>query len=284
MPTKAHPPSKYNNHRMIKYFLIIITLFIVACDNSNTAKLTVSTSYDNEKDTTIVFPCFEKFTSITSIGNVDIEYKQGEYNIEAFGNANVIEMLDISFDSGVLTVGMLNETKVELSPIKNKQKITLYVSSPELKFLSLCGNGNFTSKKNIKAELFHCGIFSSGTIKIDSLECGDFKFENNDVGSATLKHVVCNNAAISTYGTTKTDVQLYTSNDIYIHNGGNSTIQVYAKSTNVDLSLNNNANGKYDVDCSTLNVNSWDKSSLSIKGIYKNKNIRKSHESILTLL
>lgn len=273
---------------MKKYSLIIsiITILLQGCDNINNTKNTVVVPNDIKatKDTTVIIPCYEDFIQITSIGNVDIEYTQGEYLIKAIGDLDIINLLDITFDSGIMTVGMLNETKIELSTIKNKQNIKLYVSSPELKYMSICGNGNFKSTNKIKTELFQCGNFSSGSIDIDSLECVTFKFENNDIGNASFQHIKCDNAIVSAFGTTKTSMNLHAQKETSIYIGGNSITRFDVRTTIIDIMSNNNSKGDYNIECSNINVNARNNSSLSIKGTYKQKGIKQEHGCDVKLL
>jgi|GEM_PF-2452377 len=260
--------------------LSAVLIVIFACNNTTEKKDNLQKLLDkqvNYKDTTINIPCIEPFIQITSIGNVDIEYSQGEYNIQATGSPEVIPLLETSFDSGILTIGMKNETVVELSTIKNKQNIRLLITSPELKYLALCGNGNFESNGIIETELFQVGNFASGIITIDSLKCNIFKFENNDIGKAIFKNVECKTTNISTFGTSKTDITIKAQKDISVYTGGESTIAMNAKTNRLEILANNNSKGEFDIKCANLEVFAKNQSSLSLKGATKNKKINKDY-------
>lgn len=264
---------------MKRHHILFLAVFIVlyAC-NSQTENL--HNSQDKQagrKDTTINIPCIEPFFQITNIGNVDIEYSQGEYNLQAIGSPEVIPLLETSFDSGVLTIGMQNETVVELSTIRNKQNIRLLITAPELKYLALCGNGNFKSNGTIETELFQAGNFASGTITIDSLKCDIFKFENNDIGKAIFNNAECNTANIATFGTSKTNITIKAQKDISTYSGGESAIVMNAKAERLEILAKNNSKSKYDMECGDLIVIAQNHANLSLKGTAKNKTINKEY-------
>lgn len=264
---------------MKRHHILFLTAFIVlyAC-NSKTDDLNKSQDKQaSHKDTTIHIPCIEPFIQITSIGNVDIEYSQGEYNLQATGSPEVIALLETSFDSGVLTIGMQNETIVELSTIRNKQNILLSITSPELKYLALCGNGNFDSSGVIETEQFQVGNLASGSITIDSLKCNIFKYENNDIGKATFNNVDCSTCNIATFGTSKTKISINAQKGISVYAGGESAMEMDAKTKYLEILANNNSNGEYNIECVYLEVFAKGQSNISLKGTTKNKNINKEY-------
>jgi hypothetical protein len=273
------------NKKCITIVVSLITLF--SCNNASetttsSKSLTLHEAY--QKDTCINIPCFEEFIQVTSIGNVDIEYKQGEYSIVAVGNPEVISLLDASFDSGILTVGMKNETRVELSTIKNKQNIKLLVSSPELKYMSICGNGNFHSKGTLKTKLFHTGNLGSGKIVIDTLICDILKIENSNIGEAHFNYADCSSAFISAFGTTETMLHLNAKEEISIYTGENCHMEINAKSPHIEIYTNNNTKGEFDIECEKLNVISKDNSSIILKSVAKEKSIQKDYGCKVTEL
>lgn len=260
----------------ISFFAILI-IMLYACNSYTNKTEDFQNKHITHKDTTINIPCIEPFIQITSIGNVDIEYSQGEYNLQAIGSPEVIDLLETTFDSGVLTVGMQNETVVELSTIRNKQNIRLLITSPELKYLALCGNGNFKSNGTIKTELFQAGNFASGTITIDSLKCNILKFENNDIGEAVFNNVECNTTNIATFGTTKTNITIKAQKDISVYAGGESTIVMNAQTEHLEILANNNSKGEYNMECVNLDVIAQNQANMSLKGTAENKKINKEY-------
>ena len=254
--------------------LIIITI-LNSCNGTPEKYIHQQDKKKQTNDTTINIPCIEPFIQITSIGNVDIEYAKGEYGIQATGYSDVIDLLETTFDSGILTIGMRNETRIELSTIKSKQNIRLYITSPELKYLAICGNGNFTSNGIIQTESFQTGNFASGRILIDSIKCNNFKFESNDIGNTTVNHVHCNHANISTFGSSETNITLDAQKNISLFTGGNSTNNIKAETELLEIFSSNKSTGIFDIECTDLNVIAKNNSTLTFKGRTKNKNFKK---------
>lgn len=270
------------NRLHILFFAIISVLY--AC-NSNTDDLhKLQDQQANLKDTTISIPCLGPFIQITSIGNVNIEYSQGEYCLQATGSPELIALLNTSFDSGVLTIGMKNEAAVELSTMRKKQNIRLSISSPELKSMSICGNGDFKSSGLIKTENFQAGNLGSGNICIDSLDCRNFRFDNNNIGKALFNNVKCNSAIISTFGKTETNMSINAQTDISILSGENSKTNMDLVSGFIEILTTSDCVGEYNVECEKLNVIAEDNSNLTFKGDFKQKTIKKGRGCDIKIL
>lgn len=178
---------------MKKQIIIPLALAILCSCNSNnntsnskkdTAQ-NVSTSKTSRRQVTIT----DGFNQITSLGGIDIIYNQGDYNIELEGDSTLFNSVKAIAESGILTLYFSTDNNPELNYYGNERKLTAHISSPDLKCVALCSNGNFKSESKWKIDELSLGIIGSGNFDLDSVECNIFKYEATGDGNATFKHI-----------------------------------------------------------------------------------------------
>ncbi len=226
-------------------------------------------------------PCNDEFIQITSIGSVNIVYTQGDYKIEATGDSALIDMVTLTFDSGILTVGMNGEQLPEI-PTPTLNSVTLNISSPELKYLSICSNGGFRSTGTIETQNFIAGNLGSGEMVLDSIVCERFKYENNHGGSTTINYVGCDNAIYSAFGTSSNNITLNASESVDILSRANSTIEANVKADEVIITSNNDSKGTYTLQGKSVKAITTDFAEITLNGTTKTRNIKNSIGSKIT--
>lgn len=189
---------------------IITALTILGCKNGNKVEekeVAVVSEPAHAKDNIIkkTIPLYGEFTHITSVTGANIVYTQGDYSFEVIGDSTFIQSLKPDIDSGVLTISMGAELNQDLDLLERNHNVTLNISAPNLRCVTLCGSGNFTSKGVWKADKIEFGIIGNGNFVCDSIECNIFDFQSSGEGDAEYTHISAQQMHFS--NTRKTNVK-----------------------------------------------------------------------------
>ena len=204
---------------------------------------TSCTFAQNKVLTTKTFP-LQSFTSVESdiVGNI-IYTQSSKVSIQAEGDKELIDNLRVNEKNGVLKV-----THVLKINIKNKKKLTLYISSPTIVSIDSDGVGNWVMKgkvkaDNLKIEFDGIGNFEaldleSNKIKVDYEGVGNLSLggsanflviESEGVGSVNAENMRAKNAIIKSSGVGS--VKCYASESIDLTNSGVGSITYYGNPT-----------------------------------------------------
>lgn len=204
---------------------------------------TSCTFAQNKVLTTKTFP-LQSFTSVESdiVGNI-IYTQSSKVSIQAEGDKELIDNLRVNEKNGVLKV-----THVLKINIKNKKKLTLYISSPTIVSIDSDGVGNWVMKgkvkaDNLKIEFDGVGNFEaldleSNKIKVDYEGVGNLSLggsanylviESEGVGSVNAENMRAKNAIIKSSGVGS--VKCYASESIDLTNSGVGSITYYGNPT-----------------------------------------------------
>ena len=163
------------------------------------------------------------FSYITNLGSVDIIYTQGNYSIEAEGDSTTLSYLSATFDSNLLTVSVLTDNNVDLNLYGNSSNLKLYVSCPELKCVSICGNGNFESQATWRTEDLQLGTLGTGSMKLGRVECTTFSLQSTNTGDFSVSHLQAEDATIYSNSSAHIDLNVDVNNLILINDGTQTT-------------------------------------------------------------
>lgn len=204
---------------------------------------TSCTFAQNKVLTTKTFP-LQSFTSVESdiVGSI-IYTQSSKVSIQAEGDKELIDNLRVNEKNGVLKV-----THVLKINIKNKKKLTLYISSPTIVSIDSDGVGNWVMKgkvkaDNLKIEFDGIGNFEaldleSNKIKVDYEGVGNLSLggsanflviESEGVGSVNAENMRAKNAIIKSSGVGS--VKCYASESIDLTNSGVGSITYYGNPT-----------------------------------------------------
>lgn len=235
----------------MKYGLIITIaalLLLGACRKTNTGNEAKTNTQQTEKKEArkqniirkrIATP-FE-FNHITNLGSVDIIYTQGNYNIEVEGDSTTLNYLITEFDSNVLTVNLELDNNTDINLYGNTNNVKMYISAPELKCVSICGNGGFESQDTWRAENIQLGVLSSGSMKIAKVECTTFDLQSTDIGEITLTDLQAEDAAIYSCSTATINANVNVKKLIVVNDGGQK-LTLTGKAHNVKIKNPNDMN------------------------------------------
>ncbi len=159
------------------------------------------------------------FSYITNLGSVDIIYTQGNYNIEVEGDSALLNYLNINFDSNLMTVYVQTDNSTDINLYGAKSNIKMYVSTPELKCVSICGNGSFESQATWRAENLQLGVLSTGKMNIGRVECTTLDLQSTDIGDITLTDLHAEDATIYSCSSANINVNMNVKNLVVINDG-----------------------------------------------------------------
>jgi len=159
------------------------------------------------------------FNYITNLGSVDIIYTQGDYSMEVEGDSTTLNYLITDYDSNVLTVNLELDNNIDINLYGNTNNVKMYVSAPELKCVSICGNGSFESQDTWHAEDLQLGVLSSGSMKIGKVECTTFNLQSTDIGDITLTDLQAEDARIYSCSSANINANINVKNLIVINEG-----------------------------------------------------------------
>lgn len=204
---------------------------------------TSCTFAQNKVLTTKTFP-LQSFTSVESdiVGSI-IYTQSSKVSIQAEGDKELIDNLRVNEKNGVLKV-----THVLKINIKNKKKLTLYISSPTIVSIDSDGVGNWVMKGKVKADNlkiefdgvgnFEAFDLESNKIKVDYEGVGNLSLggsanflviESEGVGSVNAENMRAKNAIIKSSGVGS--VKCYAYESIDLTNSGVGSITYYGNPT-----------------------------------------------------
>lgn len=160
-----------------------------------------------------------EFNHLTNLGCVDIIYTQGNFNIEVEGDSTMVNYLQANFDSNLLTVSIKSDGNSDLNPYGNTSNVKMYISSPDLRCVSVCGNGNFESLGTWRNEDILLGMIGTGSMKLAKVECTTFSLQSTDGGSFTIANLKADDAAIFSTSTARIEADVNVNNLTVLNEG-----------------------------------------------------------------
>lgn len=148
------------------------------------------------------------FTHITNLGSIDIIYTQGDYNIDVEGDSMMLRNLSTTFESNLFTTTIFTDNNPDINAYGNKSNVKMYVSCPDLQCVSICGNGGFTSQGVWKTTEAQVGVFGTGSMKLDDVQCNTFKLESSDKGSIEIANLQAEDASLYSHSPAKIKVNM----------------------------------------------------------------------------
>ena len=235
----------------MKYGIIITfaTLLVLgACRRSTPANEVKSDNKSTEKKEQRKQNIIKKrisipfdFSYITNLGSVDIIYTQGNYGIEVEGDSATLNYLTAEFDSNILTVNLQTDNNTDINIYGSTNTIKMYVSAPELKCVSVCGNGSFESQATWRAENIQLGVLSTGSMKIGRVECTTFDLQSTDIGNIDITDLQAEDATLYSRSSATINANVNVKNLIVI-NDGKQTMKLTGKAQNVRIKNPNDIN------------------------------------------
>lgn len=236
-----------------QYLLPLLTLFILtACHNApeknQHQKAQQEEKQQDKKKVNIIRKPLSipyEFSYITNLGSVDIFYSQGDYNIDVEGDSSMLQHLDADFDSGLLSVSIKTDRNNGVNLFGSTSNVRMYVSSPVLHCISVCGSGSFENTSTWKGENLRIGALGTGALKLGRVECETAIIESNNIGGITIDDLQAHEATIYSRSSANINVNLNVDELTVLNEGKQSiTLTGSAKKTLIknpdDEKLTNN--------------------------------------------
>ena len=220
----------------MKYKLLIpvaMLLMLGACRNASSnqqekTKEVTAAKKQNVIKKHISIP--RDFSYLTNLGSVDIIYTQGNYSIDVEGDSALLEYLETTFDSNLLTVSIRMDSNTDINFYGNPKSVKMYLSCPDLKCVSICGNGSFVSEATWRAEDLQLGVLGTGDMKLGRIECTTFSIQSSDVGAITVSDLQAEDATIYSCSSAEIEANVNVEN-LTILNDGTQKMKLTGKAT-----------------------------------------------------
>ena len=166
--------------------------------------------------------------------SIPFDFRQGNYSIDAEGDSALLNYLVTEFDSNVLTVNVQTDNNTDFNKFGSTSNIKLYVSAPNLKCVSVCGNGSFESEATWRTEDLQLGVLSTGKMNIGKVECTTFNLQSTDIGDITLTDLHAEDATIYSRSSANINANINVKNLVVI-NDGKQKMKLTGKAQNVAI-------------------------------------------------
>ena len=174
------------------------------------------------------------FSYITNLGSIDIYYTQGDFCIDVEGDSTTLSYLDARFDSNLLTVNIKTDNIPELNKYGYTSHVKMYVSCPDLKCVSICGNGKFESQGIWKTKDLQLGVLGTGAMQLEHIECTSFTLHSNKIGNVSIGKLIADEANIYSVSAAHIDVNMDVKN-LAVINEGKQTMTFTGTAQNVKI-------------------------------------------------
>ena len=222
------------------------------------------------------FPITEDFYQITNVSSFQVEISEGPCSVTAIGDSAVISAMRCSVTYGGLTLSTPLEENYDVTPWAMDNTTRVIVQLPQLRILANCGSGNITYKGTLRTPRIHMGGMGSGTIEMDSIVCGHFRYECTRATQTALAHVLCDTAEIVVYGEGNTDIGVEASEMVVCDLSGQSGLTLRAKAPLVYAYSTTSADATLDVQTEDLTVDWRGTGIVTLLGQAKEKDVRSS--------
>ncbi|MBQ6965360.1 MAG: DUF2807 domain-containing protein [Bacteroidaceae bacterium] len=217
------------------FISVAMLIMLTACYNKTSEHSTEGTAQPSKKSKAtrnhvirkhIIIP--HDFSYLTNMGSIDVIYTQGNYNIEVEGDSTLISYLETNFDSNLLTISLPTESNVDINLYGNTSNIRMYLSCPDLKCVSICGNGNFECPTNWHTEDLQLGALGTGMMNLGNIECSTFSLQSTSIGDVTINNLKAEDATIYSRSSAHISAHVDLKN-LLIYNEGSQTIHLTGK-------------------------------------------------------
>lgn len=207
---------------------------------------------------TEIFTSGYTFDNLQIDGNVEVVFTQDSiYSIKAYGNEKAIDeyqfMNNTNSDGTITEVVNLkgfewNSTKENHNVTKDTPAITIYVTAPSIKNITVYGAGDIEFDSDYKHEsAFSLDINGAGDFDAKEFEVVTFKANINGAGDISIKNVKCKGNA-----------------DFLINGAGD--IDTKLKCENAKLTVNGAGDIDLDVKCNMLTAECNGAGDIKLKG------------------
>lgn len=212
-------------------------------------------------------PCQEDFYQVTLVGSPNVVFTQGPRRIVVEAPAAALPSVVTDIDSKSLTINMTGENHYELQAFGSASNpVTVYVSSPEILYVAVCGSGDFRATGKVVSGDMQVGLLGSGQLSADSIDCHSLMVQHTGSGKANLTYAHCMEADVALFGSGSLSGTLNVSSGLTIRNEGSGTTDMCCQADWVSVSSTGSGNTTLDIDCQRVNINTSGNGTLTLEG------------------
>ena len=181
--------------KIIITFIALLTLCSCAIERDNKRTGKETTMAVNVKD----------FTELEIAGSFNVYFTQGNTtSVKVKGYEKYLKNVKITSDGKTLSIGIHKSWK-NLSYFYDD--IEVYVTSPNIRGISIAGSGEFTSNNKIDTDRMFISVAGSGEVDIKDIICDKIQGEIAGSGEIDIKRITTQNAELSIAGSGDIDIE-----------------------------------------------------------------------------
>ena len=181
--------------KIIISFIALLTLCSCAIERDNKRTGKETTMAVNVKD----------FTELEIAGSFNVYFTQGNTtSVKVKGYEKYLKNVKITSDGKTLSIGIHKSWK-NLSYFYDD--IEVYVTSPNIRGISIAGSGEFTSNNKIDTDRMFISVAGSGEVDIKDIICDKIQGEIAGSGEIDIKRITTPNAELSIAGSGDIDIE-----------------------------------------------------------------------------
>lgn len=195
-----------------------IALLLASCscaierDNKQAGKKTTKTIVVND------------FTEIQIAGGFNVYFTQANNtSVKIRGHEKALKNVNIVSDGKTLTIGTKKSWKF-LSFYDSD--IDVYVTSPNLRSVSIAGSGEFKSSTKIDTDRMYISVAGNGEVDIQDIICDNLKGEIAGSGEIDIKRITTPNAELSIAGSGDIDIENAVIDNVACEIAGSGNIEL----------------------------------------------------------
>lgn len=144
--------------QLLTLLLITSTLTLSAQWNNWGKGKTIKGNGDVETETRNV----DGFDGISTCCNIDVELVKGNFNVRVEAESNLQEYITTEVRGGRLKISYKDNVSV-----KTREKVTVYVSLPELEYIGASSSGEVTTKSSFSGDDMEVDVSSGAKVMLD---------------------------------------------------------------------------------------------------------------------
>lgn len=195
-----------------------IALLLASCscaierDNKQAGKKTTKTIVVND------------FTEIQIAGGFNVYFTQANNtSVKIRGHEKALKNVNIVSNGKTLTIGTKKSWKF-LSFYDSD--IDVYVTSPNLRSVSIAGSGEFKSSTKIDTDRMYISVAGNGEVDIQDIICDNLKGEIAGSGEIDIKRITTPNAELSIAGSGDIDIENAVIDNVACEIAGSGNIEL----------------------------------------------------------
>ncbi len=189
------------------------------------------------------------FTSLETSIDGDVYYTQDSfYSVKIYGQSNILDLIETPVVGGELRIQFQ-----KFSRVGRHDRLTVYVTSPEVNGLGVKGSGRLVSTNSIDGTNISLNVSGSGDLSVGSYYGESLNVTISGSGRIDVNGGEANTATTRISGSGDIDLFGLKAQHVDTHTSGSGNTKVYAEQT-LDVQISGSGNVTY-MGSPSLNIN-----------------------------